>query len=186
MSQSKSVRLSNAIREDIKQSMLNAWIARNPIPFDLDKMSNNIADAIWKKHYGKLPLNKIPKHMLKASNSVKIQIAGAVKSFRMSEERPYEIQGSYTEAILEVHDESPQNISEYFDAKQKVSEWEKVKTEFIEEITVILDSVNSTGQLIQLWPEAEQYLPPFAADPSKGINLPALKTSRLNEMLGIK
>ena len=36
MSQYKSVRLSNAIRENIKQSMLNAWIARNPIPFDLE------------------------------------------------------------------------------------------------------------------------------------------------------
>lgn len=186
MSQSKSVRLSNAIREDIKQSMLTAWTARNPIPFDLTKMSNNIADAIWKKHYGKLSLNKIPKSMFKTSDSVKIQIAGAVKSFRMSEERPYEIEGSYSEAILEVHDENPENISKYFDAKQKVSEWEKVKREFTEEITAILDSVGSTGQLIQLWPEAEQYLPPFAADPSKGINLPALKTSRLNEMLGIK
>lgn len=138
MSHFKSVRLSNAIREDIKQAMLNAWTIRNPIPFDLTEMSNHIADAIWKKHYGKLPLDKIPKSMFKTANSVKIQIAGSVQSFRMSQERPYEIEGGYTEAILEVHDENLKIFLNILMLNKKCLNGEKLKKSLLKKLLQFL------------------------------------------------
>jgi hypothetical protein len=182
----KSMRLNQAIRSDIQASMIEAWKNKNPIPHDIKAMENKIADDIWKKHYGKLPLAKLPQNMLNHSNSVQVQIAGSVNSFAMSYSRAYEYQSEYAKSIIEIQDEPSADIVAFRNAKQKVTEWENTLKSFTEEINVILESVTTTGSLIQLWPEAEQYLPPFAADPSKGVNLPALKTSRLNEMLGIK
>lgn len=60
------------------------------------------------------------------------------------------------------------------------------RSEFKSEVNDILHAVNTTKQLVEAWPEIEQFIPAYLVDPSKAINLPAIPTSRLNEKLGIK
>lgn len=184
----KSVRLSVAMRNNIRDSMIEAWKKHQPIPFDLKKLEVLIGEDFYKQKYGSIvkELKKIPNQMLRMSGSINVQIAGKVCKYDLSEAKPMEYNNQYNQSIVLILDEVPVNVTEFNNAVTAVEKWEAKRNEFIEEITAILNSVASTIQLLEIWPEAEQYLPPFAADPSKGINLPALKTSRLNTLLGIK
>ena len=131
-------------------------------------------------------IKKVPSLMLNHSQNILVSVAGKFTQFTMTESRPMEYRDSHNKSIIQVLDAPTNLMNTLGQAKENMKDWEKSKKEFLEEITTILETVTTTGSLIQLWPEAEQYLPPFAADPSKGINLPALKTTRLNSLLGIK
>ncbi len=66
---------------------------------------------------------------------------------------------------------------------------DSVKLEFTRnflrrEIKPILESFNTTKQLLDTWPSMEKFLPPNIANPEKGINLPALNLSRLEQKIG--
>lgn len=184
----KSIRLSGAIRANICASMLVAWEKNNVSPRNPKEIEHRVAEELWLNSYAniKTALKKIPEQMLKWSDHVIVQVGGVVKAFTLPESRPYPWHTQYNSAILEVLTEPTDLMHSLEAAKSAKEDWAKLRDDFREEIKTILESVQTTGQLIQLWPEAEQYLPPFAADPSKGINLPALKTSRLNSLLGIK
>lgn len=54
-----------------------------------------------------------------------------------------------------------------------------------EEITSVIFSINTTAQLVEIWPEVEAFLPEYIANPSKGISLPALVTTSMNKKLGV-
>lgn len=184
----KSIRLSQAIRANIATSMLASWEKRQPCPHDLSKLEKELGDVYWLSAFGniKSALKKIPEKMLRKSSSIKVQIAGVVREFAMTETRAHPYEGQYTRLVVAIYDEASPQTAAYDKAKAEVNDWGAQRLEFTNEINTILNSVQTTGQLIQIWPEAEQHLPPFAADPSKGINLPTLKTSRLNTLLGIK
>ena len=54
---------------------------------------------------------------------------------------------------------------------------------YMENIHQVLYAVNTTGQLIEVWPEVERFLPVAFATPS-AINLPAINITSFNEKLG--
>lgn len=184
----KSIRLSQTIRTDIASSMLASWEKRQSCPHDIESLEKALGDYYWLANYASIKsiLKKIPETMLRKSSSVMVQVAGKVRSIDMSESRAHPYQDTYTKLIIEIYDTANSQMIAFDTAKEEVNDWETSRIEFKNEINTILNSVQTTGQLVQMWPEAEQYLPPFAADPSKGINLPALKTSRLNTLLGIQ
>lgn len=184
----KSIRLSGAIRTNICASMLAAWEKNNVSPRNPKEIEHQVATELWLNSHAniKIALKKIPEQMLRWSEHVKVQVSGVVKCYDLPEKRPYPWRDQYNSSILAILDQPTDLMDLLENARTAKEDWDKLRSDFREEIKTILDSVQTTGQLIQLWPEAEQYLPPFAADPSKGINLPALKTSRLNSLLGIK
>ena len=53
---------------------------------------------------------------------------------------------------------------------------------YLEDVSNVLSGVNTTGQLIEAWPECEKYVPVGILNPSK-INLPALSIAELNKVL---
>jgi hypothetical protein len=82
------------------------------------------------------------------------------------------------------------SAKEYDSLFKHMSELIKVKEQydtdlkqFRSEVSNLLDSVNTTKQLVELWPTVEQYLPAHIADPDVGIKLPMLLISRLDEKL---
>lgn len=181
----KSIRLSKQIRTDIKSAMIESWIKHNPAPCDIDQLRKKTGDILYEMSYPKLNVEGIPKDMLNTSHDIKIVIDGVVQCFSMTCSRP--TRGDRYRQIPNKHFKStPRVIKDYEQAKHEYDAWIRTKNAFEEEITQILESVSTTKQLAELWPEAENYLPPYASDPSKGIKLPALKTSRLNASLGIK
>lgn len=184
----KSIRLSQGIRTDIQLVMMAAWEKKQPAPCDLAALNKAAGDFLWNQSYGglKAVIKKIPEKMLRFSGTIQVQIKDNVAQFAMSEARPHPFQDSYNRLVVAIYDEVPEPVEVYRKGQVAHENWNKERTDFQSEIITILNSVTTTGQLIDLWPEAENYLPAFAADPSKGINLPALRTSRLNTLLGIK
>jgi hypothetical protein len=181
----KSIRLSNDIRDNIILAMVAACKKNNPEPYDLKKERECVGETLWNDLYGHLSFNKIPDTMLRIHKVVKISIRDKVSQWPLTISRPVKAE-DFSKSVDAVYDEAPGFILDYWDMAKAWDKWDKALTEFQCEITQIIYSVNTTKQLVDLWPEAEDYLPAFANDPSKGINLPALKTSRLNEALGIK
>ena len=53
---------------------------------------------------------------------------------------------------------------------------------FKSQVRQTLDSVNTTKQLVEVWPEVEEHLPESVKDPSK-IQLPSVNIQSLNEQL---
>lgn len=182
----KSVKLNKTIKEDIINSMMSAWESNNPCKFDINKEEEKLGDLIWKRYYKQYNLEDIPKSMLRLDNTVVICINTNNYNYNMSKQMPVKKSNHWSQIPCKVFESKPAFIKE-FEEKQKVHyKWASDKDTFKEEIEQIVNSVNTTKQLVELWPEAEQYIPPYANDPSKGITLPALKTSRLNELLGVK
>jgi hypothetical protein len=53
---------------------------------------------------------------------------------------------------------------------------------YTEEVDQVLQGVNTTGQLLEQWPEILPYLPSNLNNPSN-INLPSISVKKLNEQL---
>jgi hypothetical protein len=182
----KSVRLSKEIRNNIAKAMLDAWEKNSPPPCNLSEENKKLGDELYDRCYPNLNVNGIPIDMLKRRSNIMVDINGSVREYPMSETRPVRMQGMYTQLPNKSFPTTPAIVTAFERKKEAFERWASEKNSFEEEVLQILNSVNTTKQLCELWPEAESYLPPYASDPSKGIKLPALKTSRLNEALGLK
>ena len=188
MSNFKSVRLSKESRANIRQAMCTQWTKVHFPTQTAIEIANTIADSIWFNLYGDLAehINKLPAAMLQLRANIKVVVAGTTKSFDFSKPHPVLGNGPYDQKIAVSFDVPTPDMERLEELEQRLTKARADLKLFSEEVTTILDAVTTTAQLIDLWPEAEQYLPPSVASPSLGINLPALMTSRLNTALGTK
>ncbi|NRA77153.1 MAG: hypothetical protein HRU18_03000 [Pseudoalteromonas sp.] len=65
-----------------------------------------------------------------------------------------------------------------------LTEYQKEYSRYKQDVTQVIDGVNTTGQLLTVWAEVEKFLPLGASDPSR-IQLPAVNVNSLNRRLGI-
>ena len=182
----KSVKLSKLIKEDIIVSMVKAWSDNNRLNFNFQAEESIVANLLWQDSYKKLNFSDIPLPILKMGSEVKISIGSEIKVFYSLVELPIPKKGTWSTCVIKTYNKAPKIVEKFYKLEEQHKDWLSSRSSFKEEVTQIVYSVNTTKQLVELWPEAEQYLPAFANDPSEGINLPALKTSRLNSALGIK
>ena len=188
MSNFKSVRLSKESRANIKKAMCDQWTTTNFPTQSLIKIENAIADSIWFNLYQDIAkhINKIPDEMLQLRISIKVSVAGNVREFKLSKPHPVLSNGYWDQKIAAAFNVPTPDMDRLEELEQRFTKAREDLKLFSEEVSTILDAVTTTAQLVDLWPEAEQYLPPSVASPSLGIKLPALSTSRLNTALGIK
>lgn len=66
--------------------------------------------------------------------------------------------------------------------KQKYKDYELERRNYIQQIQTVLDGVNTSNQLLEVWPEVEEYLPVGVVEPSK-IQLPSVNIQTLNSAL---
>ena len=185
----KSVRLSNDMRVDILSSVLKEY-TRNLLAGlgaekedDLRKAwqdeEKRVLSGLWDKVYG-YPTEEVPAWMLRDDNfSVAVE---GLSVFRGAcvEGKPGRKYGADIILTLVQHDELFAPMFELIAITDKFKEDVK---QMKSEVNSILNSVNTTKQLVELWPAVEQYIPAYIADPDKGVNLPALLISRLDEKL---
>tara|TARA_R110000822_G_scaffold35050_2_gene98994 strand:+ start:771 stop:1328 length:558 start_codon:yes stop_codon:yes gene_type:complete len=184
----KSIRLNKLIRDDISNAMVASWEKTSPKPCDLRKEQQKVGDAIYKEAHKKITFGNAHLNFFNVSAAIKYTVDGVVQQSIMSCARPMRATAPNrsSDNIAIVYDKTPKVVLDLQKLEKANSDWITLKSIFKEEIQQIISSVNTTQQLVDIWPEAEQYLPAYACDPSKGIKLPALKTSRLNEALGVK
>lgn len=196
----KAIRLNQAIRSDMIKSMREQYDQNNPPPSTLEERNaaqGRAARSIWDKFLGhyKTALEAVPAKFLNESNIVKVAIEeGGMKEVGIYDAAgiratlPAIRNGSYDwhpVGILTADEYAA--FVEHFEAlKKEYTAWSEEKEALIAEATIIIDSIQTTKQLHEIWPEGCAYLPPFAADPSLGMQVPALHTSRLNKFLGLE
>lgn len=184
----KSVKLNAKVREEIKKSMMTAWALTNKEPYNLVKLEHTVAIKLHRKIYGKhsKSINNISDYFLCYSNDIYIKIGDIVSHYKLPKSLPCfsKVEGARVN-VVEVYNTEPNFITDFLNKRATCIEWRGLRRRADDEIQTILDSVNTTKQLLEIWPEAERYLPIYITDPSKGIKLPALQTNRLNASLGI-
>ena len=67
--------------------------------------------------------------------------------------------------------------------REALSAYEAELTKYTQSVRQVLDGVNTSKQLMEVWPEVEKFLPQGVTNPSK-INLPAVSIAGLNSKLG--
>lgn len=183
----KSIRLAQYSREEILNSVMREFTKtyfakaayktevelRNLIQEEYHRVMTNL----WIDCYGHIDLSKIPNWMLQVySFSVSVAGSSRVESCELAK-RP----GKWGAIDLIIDDE--EIFEEYDKLRAELSAYNKEFKSYRSEVKAVLDSVTTTKQLVELWPTVEQYIPAHLADPEKGVKLPALHISRLDERL---
>lgn len=197
----KSIRLNISMRDDMIMNIARAFEKATPCPFtdvDVKNKKSAIASKVYRRFLGKHQdmVNALPDKLFTMrdcfSVAVEQQDMVRMKIYNAKGEvlsMPILPNGSYDQfPIGQITQKQAKEWRLAGKAEQKaIDDWSKQKQQLLDEARQILDSVTTSGQLNDVWPEGCQYLPPHIADPSKGIaNFPALTTSRLNSALGIK
>lgn len=182
----KSIRLSKELRNEIISSIADAYDANNPFP---ESLENSFALWCYEKIHGgieKKIANLDPRYFTKCT-SITVAFMGEQHSFTLPEAKIMfpSIYGRFSTNLQHHFDSKPREYLDYLAREQERDEYRQTRNKFLREVRSLVESVNSTKQLLEIWPEAEDYIPAHLADPSKGVKLPALQTSRLNERLGL-
>lgn len=182
----KSVRLTNQMRTDILRSILQKWDENNPSSC-IEAAENKLADWVWNKQYSKFKkkLEDAPSGFLKMTERVKFVHMGEVLDLPLSEPMPCDWESGYLRPMLHVFHTQQKEVEKLLKARDIEQNRNEQRCEIYEESKAVLESVQSTKQLLETWPEAEPFIPAYIINPSKGVRLPATPVSRLNERLGL-
>ncbi len=190
----KSIRLNKTSREAIALSMVRGfeqnWLKQNYPEFtNIQELRRFLEDrleaeitALWLVEYGFLRdvMKSIPEPLLSGS-SFSVSDGVRVES-RMLPRKPGK------RNAVDVLLEPSQWDTAFTDStaiREKLKQYDLELKGFRKEVDQILDSVNTTGKLVEIWAAAEQYIPAYLNEPGQGIHLPVLHTSRLDEALGV-
>lgn len=183
----KSVRLAQHSRADIAISVMagfeEAYFSKQPYKTEqqlriaIEKEHITVMNRLWQRCYGHVNLSGIPDFMITDSAfAVSCSGSSRVESMRLSK-KP----GKRTAIDMIIDDESEFQL--YDKLRAELSAYNKEFEEYRREVQAVLESVTTTKQLVELWPNIEQYIPAHLADPERGVKLPALHISRLDERL---
>lgn len=192
----KSIRLNKSSREGILESMMTGfvdnWFKKNAPDFtckqDLVKRGCAVREetmkGLWMAQYGPYQqmINKLPEKLLSDSGfTVTVEGGHLTEGLDL---KGYPGKRSAVDVML-TQDEWDGVFAPYYELRNLISKFECDCSKFRNEVWQILESVSTTGKLVEVWPASEQYIPAYLNEPSKGINLPVLHTSRLDEALGV-
>lgn len=193
----KSLRLNKEMRETILNNFVDKYIKAKPAPIKPDvggeQLKSKAARKVQQKLYGKYE-DVIPKDMQYTAYYIKVQlpnesIADWEFGFDENDNRIYSL-STKENKVEYVFTESDPIWVEYQKELVVVKEYSKLKDEydkelrkFKAEVKQVLDSVNTTGQLVEVWPEAAPFVPQEISNPSS-INLPAVNFAELNKVIG--
>ena len=182
----KSMKLNQIIRDDILLSIMKTWDARNVEP-DVGEAEARFAMWLWSRHVGKdaKALESVPDKYLNKKTAVAYSYDGTVNQVTLAKAMAA-WWGRYETPVLEVFEKEHRELKRFNKVVSDKGVWSEKRNEVERESSIVLDSVNTTKQLIEMWPQCEPFLPAYVANPDKAVRLPAIPLSRLNERLGIK
>ncbi len=178
----KSIRLTNDMKLDILKSILSKWEETNIKP-DIYKAANVFGMYLWSSKYGKYKkqIDALPIELFHTSRYIKFCVDGQVDQVTVSEYIPSEYGGIIYKSIKS----SNSQYTKYNKVADDFKDWQESRRSIQREAEAIINSVNTSKQLVEVWPDVEPFLPAHIADPDKAIRLPAITVSRLNERIGI-
>lgn len=188
----KSIRLTKDTRMAILNSMCEGFTEnyfKKTVYKDLEAMKTakryaeeSALKKLWFETYGRHQevLSKLPT-FLHSSKAFKV-----MSHTGYTKELPAQgFPGKNTPGVDVVLDDDvfEAAFKESRDIQKEMETFNKELNAFKREVNEVLQSVNTTKQLLEIWPSAEAYIPAHIQDPDKGMRLPALHISRLEERL---
>lgn len=195
----KSVRLNQYLREIILNSVLEEYVKNNLKPYGFEtrdqldkavkKHRHGACMKLWKKQYGSIDFSLVPRWALDTSGDFSVaQQDDTSKVFviRLKDDNNLALPCKSAIDVLVTKSKWDAMFSKSNALAKAKEACTKGRGKLKDEVKPILDSFSSTKQLLDTWPSMEKFLPPNVADPDKGVNLPALSLSRLEEKINGK
>ncbi|ARM71086.1 hypothetical protein pVco7_gp098 [Vibrio phage pVco-7] len=206
----KSIRLNTEIREAIIKNISDAYDKNNPKP-ELTIDTGDILEKAVRQHYMKQSLEM--RKLIEANPILKDQVSttgyiqyisptgswGSVYLYDKNNSEAEKVRAlskysgtrDFSNPDYLAKHPSLKKAAEEFTSLQKaarkereaLSDWNKARTSYLDEIQQVLKGVNTTKQLMEQWEEVKEFIPQAYFNPSK-IALPAINTKALNEKLG--
>lgn len=199
MNKIKSVRLNTYLRKEILDSVMLEFAINTLRPLGFESSMElkqkilqegvDVLTHLWDETYGNLGLARLPKWATDQSNKFTIAQEGDTSNTYAEYvhwgERKSVNRRPCKSAIdlLVTAEEWKALLCTKHSLQRALVKYDEDSTQLRREVYPILESFNSTKQLLDAWPSMEKFLPPNIADPDKGINLPALSLSRLEEKI---
>jgi hypothetical protein len=190
----KSLRLNKELRTNILNSFLDKYKSSNPEPEvgDLSKAQQVAAINAQKAIYGKYE-GLLPDEFVVISNNIQVRLPnGSVQHWYFGSDEEgesiYLLMSKESKVKYVFTDNDPiyaeyRKVADAVKQQQAVyDEWVKGYKKFKSEVTQVLESVNTTGQLVEVWPESLPFIPQEISDPSK-INLPSVNFAEINKVI---
>ena len=196
----KSIRLNKETRLQIASAIMEAYKAKNPVP--AGKLPSDVKEELTEA---------VKAAYLKQSDAVmkKAVEAGIEKYLKLTSSCRYAINGSvynyleFSDKVVVLNSESSvwldvattkipaiKKAYEIYqhdikDTKPIVDAhkaWELAKDNYRTNVWNILEGVNTSKQLLEVWPECERFIPKGIVDPSK-LLLPTVNLATLNSKI---
>ncbi len=186
-----SVKLTNALRSVIWNNIRHKQL--DPKRVELEKSLERIGDEIYNAVVGDKLLKimeSIPDIYLIRGNYIYVQnVATKFIHIQMSKSRVIPPKCHHGKPIYHTEMADPKKAEEafvrYMKQREMITIHDRDVNFYKDETMRILHSVNTVKQLLQVWPEVEEFLP----DGTKNVDnaqLPMVQVTKLNEQLGIK
>jgi hypothetical protein len=192
----KSRKLTVSMKDSIRDSIGKAWDASNPPP-EVEvtprwKIESDFAKDCHNTAYGTIDFKGVSEDFLNKASGIKIKMPDDNifwPTYRDDEGNREELVSSELPGVkLVLTKESPEYIKykkalrSMKDATKVLDSHKETKNIFLEQVQQGLDSVNTTKQLLEIWPEIEEHLPNDIRDLSS-IQLPSVNFKELNKQL---
>lgn len=195
----KSVRLNNDARRSICASILQEFAANFRRTHQLaepdeygsyeplkNAMLRSAMEQVWDDKYGRdvlKTLSELPPALRPTDTSFSVSNEVTKRQMQVTiKGKPGRLASGVDFVLTE--EEWEYYFKEWERVCQEVDRLSAETTAFRAEVMAVLDSVNTTKQLLELWPSCEKFIPAHLYNPELGIKLPALHISRLEERLG--
>lgn len=183
----KSIRLNKESRKHILNSVMEKYKEVNalPEPEDFDGQLSELALKVYKRKYGKIVgyFEEIPSNMLNLRSYASLHLQNGSM---IHPDFPNDLRLPTENIALPVtpaEDKIVATIIKNRSNHQKQYEAYMVElSKYREQVETVINSCNTTGQLVELWPEVTEFIPETMRNPSK-INLPSVCISNLNQAL---
>lgn len=190
-----SIRLNKAIRATIASNISEAYTKNNPAPEfknagDFKEIFVNAA----KEHYIKQSnlilfaaknaglesyMRKISRVLIHWNGEYKFPIEFETPVIQLQENTTcFEIMDKGNKPVLKAWNEYQEAIKSLKPAQDALKAWKLQHDNYMEEVKNVLDGVNTTGQLLEAWPECSDFIPAGIKNPSK-IQLPVVSIAAL-------
>lgn len=203
----KSIRLNQTIREKIKQNIQAAWEQANEMPKEIEyreTFKGIIAQAVHtsllkeQKELDKLAKRypHLSHRLVQAGDYDHVRIhSDALDQYVDIKAKDLGIEYlpspafalNFDRLVTDLSMEDLVKSKPAIDramrkAREKVSDWELKRDRYMDQVNDVVCGVNTTKQLIEVWPEVVKFFPKGLFDPSH-IQLPAVSVADLNAQL---
>ena len=178
----KSIRLNVGIRSQIAISLLSAWDKANPKPVNNPKdLALEYMNTVICMPKNSEQFKGIEAYLTSTEDS---ECCLVVANGHRHYVNTADLDSGYMPNLRTVTVTDSAWLSRFVVGTKAQDDREASRFKFNQNIKAVLSSVNTTRQLVEVWPEVEAHLPAHVADPSK-INLPAVVVESLNNQLEV-